>query len=289
MFFKDVLTYTGVIVPGIYRFKTIQSKDFYSKIFIMKYLSWDVGITHLAYCLLETKVSETKVPIQINGICCNIIDWKNIDLTNETKHVCNMCGKNARFYNLIDKKEHWWCGVHKRKQSNVQEKKKLNSNKISIDDLKLSLVKHLDKLPHLLDTDFVLIENQPSLINPKMKSIASSIYTYFLIRGKIDKNQHMTVRYMSPSNKLKVSRQLNQPHLTMEKIINTRGTETKDKYKLTKKLAVEYCKQILSNDELNLKLITSSTKKDDLADCMLQGMYYIIQKNKPKSVKTDYI
>ena len=45
----------------------------------------------------------------------------------------------------------------------------------------------LDKRKHFLECKMVLIENQPTLKNPKMKAISSTIYDYFLIRGIIDK------------------------------------------------------------------------------------------------------
>ena len=49
-----------------------------------------------------------------------------------------------------------------------------------IDKLKYNLWILLDKLPELLKVDEVIIENQPSLKNPKMKSISETLYNYFL-------------------------------------------------------------------------------------------------------------
>ena len=49
-----------------------------------------------------------------------------------------------------------------------------------------NLIKELDERPKLLDIDTITIENQPAFKNPKMKSIQTIIYTYFLIRGRID-------------------------------------------------------------------------------------------------------
>ena len=83
-----------------------------------------------------------------------------------------------------------------------------NSNKQPIQDLTEKLYSKLDKINNILDVDEVLIENQPSLKNPTMKTIASVLYSYFILRGVIDKNNDKIklVRFVSPSNKLKVDK-----------------------------------------------------------------------------------
>ena len=44
------------------------------------------------------------------------------------------------------------------------------------------MVQELDKHPNFLECDSVIVENQPSLKNPTMKSIQMMVYSYFLIR-----------------------------------------------------------------------------------------------------------
>ena len=48
-----------------------------------------------------------------------------------------------------------------------------------------NIPRKLNDIPELLDVDIVIIENQPSLKNPQMKSIQMILYSYFLILGKI--------------------------------------------------------------------------------------------------------
>jgi len=52
--------------------------------------------------------------------------------------------------------------------------------------------------------------------------------------------------------------------------------DIKDKYKRNKFLAIEYCKEMIKNEEEEfIELYNNSKKKDDLADSYLQGIYYI--------------
>jgi hypothetical protein len=73
-----------------------------------------------------------------------------------------------------------------------------------------NIPRKLHELPQLLNVDKVVIENQPSLKNPQMKSIQMILYSYFLILGKVIGNGENTKSYIenvdfcSASNKLKV-------------------------------------------------------------------------------------
>ena len=73
-----------------------------------------------------------------------------------------------------------------------------------------NIPRKLHELPQLLNVDAVVIENQPSLKNPQMKSIQMILYSYFLILGKVigngenSKSYIENVDFCSASNKLKV-------------------------------------------------------------------------------------
>ena len=70
-----------------------------------------------------------------------------------------------------------------------------------------NIPKKLHELPYLLNVDKVVIENQPSLKNPQMKSIQMIVYSYFLMYGKvlnINENKIMDIDFCNASNKLKV-------------------------------------------------------------------------------------
>ena len=74
-------------------------------------------------------------------------------------------------------------------EAKLQKIKKKNAKNTDLDTVKMNMWYKLDKIPNLLEVDEVIIENQPSLRNPKMKSIAETLYNYFLCRGIIDKER----------------------------------------------------------------------------------------------------
>ena len=58
----------------------------------MKVLSWDVGIIHLAYCILEK-----------NEDTCKIIEWNNINLLNNINYDCHGFINSDKSTNKCDK------------------------------------------------------------------------------------------------------------------------------------------------------------------------------------------
>ena len=59
-----------------------------------------------------------------------------------------------------------------------------------------NIPRKLHEKPQLLDVDLVVIENQPSLKNPQMKSIQMILYSYFLILGKVIGNGDNHTNYI---------------------------------------------------------------------------------------------
>lgn len=179
-------------------------------------------------------------------------------------------------YCIVNDNDNSLCTTHyKRLISSINKTDKLtkvkkdNASDTTHFDLCKNLISKLDALPELLDVDEVLIENQPSLLNPKMKTIASFLYSYFVTRGISDnKSKDLSaVRFISPSNKLKV----NEDH----SVSILSGAKDDKKYKLTKQLSVQYTKQLLSKETEWLNHLDSYKKKDDLCDAFLQGYHYL--------------
>jgi chaperonin cofactor prefoldin len=183
------------------------------------------------------------------------------------------CVKNA----TQKLKEEYYCKSHGKlvlknlkKESKV---KKLSQSCSSIPILVLTkkLCKKLDDIPEFLQVDEVLIENQPSMLNPKMKTISSILYSYFTINGigNAEKNKSTitNVKFNAPSNKLKVNKD------GTTKILKLADSK-KEEYDYTKELGIEFCRELIKDDKINLELLNKEDKKDDLCDAFLHGFQY---------------
>ena len=199
--------------------------------------------------------------------CCTQCDIETSSKRKKTLYTninLNICICAKHYKQLITKTANAKKKVISFKKSKVKD--------MTTNDLKLHLIKCLDARKDILlkDIDMVLIENQPTFKNPTMKSVSDTIYTWFMIRGVVDKNINNSsikdVKFISPSNKLK--------EFNTETI---EDAEDNQKYKITKKLSVENTKTILTSYGLDesISRILSFDKKDDLADSFLQGWYVL--------------
>lgn len=255
--------------------------------------SWDIGIKNLAFCIIEInnnlwEINEWDI-ITLENIqqCskCNKIatyyDYNDIyfcdDHVNnnivmhaeliEDKINCsyNKCNTKAKF--IIDDK--YYCLTHKKmlekqymKQYMPKPIKKKNSNKIPIFDLIKQLHHELEiRKTKLLNVNEVLIENQPTKLNPTMKTISSAVFSYFVFNG-------IKAKFISPCNKLKINKDNTETELN----------NTTNKKRMTKKLGIQYTLDIINNH--NKKNVYISTlnkykKKDDLCDSFLQCYHYL--------------
>ena len=217
----------------------------------MKLISFDIGIKNLSYCILE---SETK----------KVLDWGiiNISVDKKCEHCLNGkgCDKSAT-YECNGK---LLCTGHtKLKMYKDCKKKKIKKDDNMIFNLGKNMVKVLDERVNFLDVKLVLLENQPALKNPTMKTVQMLLYSYFLMRGVSDGGIENIVM-VNARNKLKAYKG--------EKV----ECDIKDRYKKNKYLAIEYCKRMIHSEKKEyIDLFTESKKKDDLSDSYLQGIYYI--------------
>ena len=188
---------------------------------------------------------------------------------------CCMCESDAKW----NVGEVYYCTKHKTSNLKKFEKeislRKFSACKVKsipVEKLKLTLFERLDAIPELLDVDDVCIENQPSFKNPRMKAIADSLYSWFLIRGKIDRIRSglipiNKVVFLSPSNKLKIK--------GCEEEINAEIKQSSNKYKTVKNLSIKHCKEILKYEPEYIRHLESYKKQDDAADVVLFGVYYL--------------
>ena len=257
--------------------------------------SFDIGIKNLAVCVLnqhkEIKYwnvlntlggQETKYCKTCNKkatFCIKTEDQKNQENQNEKE-------SNSDSDSDSDSKiivENWYCRVHdpKKKERTQKEIKKaqlaIRGKKVkscTTQELNEKVIKALDSILlqfPLLDAEEVVIELQPRF-NPKMKQISQTVYSYFLIRGIIDKPESerklKTVKFIAAKNKLKLAEKIYKgPVVTCN---------LKSKYGRTKFYSKVYTEWILRENEEAVKILKKhKDKSDDLCDCFLQGMWYL--------------
>ena len=128
-----------------------------------------------------------------------------------------------------------------------------------------NLIKEMDSRPHLLDVDTVLIEKQPRC-NPKMRVVAQTIITYFIMKNK-ELNLNINVKPYSPKHKLKC---YNGPEPEFK---------VKSKYQQRKKMSIFHCSELIKEDQEQefIDYFKNSKKKDDLADSFLQGLSFLMK------------
>jgi hypothetical protein len=233
--------------------------------------------THVKNCQKQ-EIIIRELEKNNNNLCCYLVK-------NES------CNKKS--FSEINNK--YYCKTHSKLQQKKLEKDNLpklinrkTSGDMGVDDMASRLFKALDNLPQLLQVDEVMIENQPVLKNPKMKTQSTFLYSYFCIRGFIDKEKNNStinkVCFFLASNKLKINKE--KSDLILNKLKEDNKNEKKTKidsiiYKNTKKLSEEYVKVLLKDYPDKLQFLNSNNKKDDLCDSFLQAFYLLYNKNLP--------
>ena len=104
--------------------------------------------------------------------------------------------------------------------------------------------------------EHVIIENQISPLANRMKTIQGMVAQYFIMTGTAQ-----NIEFISASNKLKAF-----------------SKEDKEKYSDRKKLGINKCLEIMetqSNYGEKIEFFKTHKKKDDLADCFLQGLWFL--------------
>ncbi len=254
----------------------------------VKVLSFDVGIKNLAYCLIEftpnVDLSFNKTySIKKWGIINMMADLEEAALKCEyIKKGGVKCNKPATSFICKDGENIGTCS-NKTCLKNIQDKytgfelkkaKKLLTKQMSLFGLGTKVIEELDKNPEFLEADEVVIENQPVLKNPTMKSVQMFIYTYFIMKNKTKVKKLEGINLFSAKNKLNI---YDGPELDIKK---------SSEYATRKAQSVEYTKYFLKDNEEKRKWFIDHKKKDDLGDCFLQGLTYYSKSKYMKKPKT---
>ena len=270
----------------------------------MKILSIDVGIKNLSFCLFEIDIISKNIKIlkwdNINLSVTDKNDYKCIEI--DKKGLCNKpakfskddkcyCLKHSKLHNYLqptsDLKEAFLKKQKLQKLIDIADKYKLtyetplkklnilnviqefiqtncytpiaktNATKVDLVTIGRNIQEKFNNIFSDIDSiDNVIIENQIGPLANKMKTIQGMISQYFIMT-----NNNIIIDFVSASNKLK-------DYLPKEKI----------DYKQRKKLGIETCLTIVNSDlqyDEWRGFVNKHTKKDDLSDCFLQGLWFI--------------
>lgn len=217
---------------------------------IPHFISIDVAIKTLAYCVM----SETGYPIE----------WNVINLADGELHLkCSRqgCSRTGTFRTKLRSGKAPLCGVH-HKSLPLEEKDKYERN-LTVGnsteyELLSALFSRLDGITGLDTLQCALIERQPKKARDKIILISHALFSYFVLKG-------VEVKFVDAKNKLTL---YDGPPISCH---------LKDQYARNKWYGVKYCEYILQQRGYTeaSELFKTFKKKDDPADCFLQGLWWI--------------
>ena len=278
----------------------------------MKIISFDVGIKNMAYCMF--RIENNELLIEDWNVLNLVKPCESHSCTIKIKGKNpKICGKNAKFFKngqyfcqihaKSESKEHSWIipcpelrNSYLKKQSKetlievgnkynifssvittkkqcleiidktLKErqlekvvKKKINANDVNLIDVGIQMKNQLNNVD-LSGVTHVIIENQISKIANRMKTVQGMLTQYFIMQENIPH-----IEYISSFNKLK----------------DLGSKDKENTYKQHKIDSISICQGFIDNNNcLNKwKDILQTSKKDDLADAFLQGVWYMKNKN----------
>jgi hypothetical protein len=234
----------------------------------MRIASFDIGIKHLAFCILDIDSSNN-----------SIYKWNVINVLEDSQLICDMIHKEKKCDKIATTLTNGkYCCDKKTciktlnllypisQHNRIILKKSKPVIKEPLFNLCSSIKKVLDEyIDDIQSCDIIVLENQPVLKNPTMKSVQMFIYAHCLINGA------KSIALFNANKKLDI---YDGPE------IDNKG---KSGYTLRKYLSVEYTKYFLKRDNSNwIEFFEKNKKMDDLADCYLQGLTYYKSLSKKK-------
>lgn len=153
-------------------------------------LSFDIGTRHLAYCALALAPGAgalTEAPTVKRWAVVDLLAVEGTPYTEAATHVCLKSWTAKRLRAWLDARG--LSSVGKRAELQARVTKRLLDTgvaKVAANNpclLATQLHAYLDSQPWMLECDHVVLENQPCLTNPVMKSVQLVLFSYFMYRG----------------------------------------------------------------------------------------------------------
>lgn len=147
---------------------------------------------------------------------------------------------------------------------------KQNANHVHLVEIGKQIRTQMDEVIAGIKVDIVILENQISPIAGRMNTIQGMLAQYFIMKPDI--SLVPKIEFISSSGKLK--------DYKGSKVGTTDGSNVPvgTTYKDHKRDGIAFCRDFMTKNEglrTCQEVLETSNKKDDLADCFLQGIYYL--------------
>jgi hypothetical protein len=221
----------------------------------MRVASWDVGLRTLSYCILVGVWTGEQVEVKVE-------QWDSIDVQTDEASAPEVGAARGA------------ASVAKRAKGEV----------LSVERGAELLMDTLHRRAELFDgVDAIIVEQQPAgghnrQGNVRMKVMSHAIQCYFYTRALLRGGARPVITFVSPASKLV---EMQRTPRTAEE--GTEGGAAKQQYKQNKQFAIaktgELLTTVLKDSTAAVSLFQSSNlgKKDDLADSLLLGYYYLLK------------
>lgn len=232
-------------------------------------VSFDVGINHLAYAVLQKNGDDVKIK-DLDLIC--IFDENKKCLCNGQLKGGGECGKNGKYeYNEIA-----YCKVHA--PESATEAKRINTKTVPFSKLACRIAIALDALDFSKCTKIV-IENQPSMASKRMQFVSHVLF-YELCRKYLTTNGKCKSVAYAPRDKFAAYDGPKIDNGSVDTKGKTKSSIKNKEYRNRKSAVIQIANYFFdkyAEDEWK-EYFNSSThdKQDDLSDAYVQGITTIL-------------